>query len=581
MDWLYLKGHGILVDIVFVLLCLSVVYYFYFRNTKQVVALVKETPTAIFLVGCQDGEIVDANRMARQLLSIRRVGKRYLAPSLITPKILLAMIDKAKSSPLQDWSISEHHKIRVHFTFSQSIVDSKKVWAVHATLPQPIANLSQESLLSLQAFNALSQLVFLKDVDGNLVSTNSAYQRFWAHREMEGCGMMLLDNIESGFSNKRWTTTPAGDSCLLETHVTPVKSEGGKIIGSIGISYDVSDWFYMQQSCSDEIAKRQTMELDLKKSETLLQSILTASPYPIALMNQQRVHEACNQAYADSLGIASPDQIIGHSLEELLPQHLIERFEESDREVLEKGNTLRFIDMVKNIHGEPVWWDVLKAPYTEPFTGNTGCLVIARDVTEHIAAEQKLAKAYSEIERLCYFDTQLHLPNQRYFDSQLQAVWRLHLRQESPLTVMICHLDNLDSYQQQYGDESAQEVLSLAASALEQAIQRGADLLAVNEQNEFIFLLPETQMPACQLVVDKIHAAIDKLNIEFRHREREIKMTASLGVSSAIPLRHFEPEIMVTLAYQALNEAKQAGGNQTQVRFLSQLESSHSERSSS
>ncbi|HCH03151.1 MAG TPA: hypothetical protein DEV85_14855 [Vibrio sp.] len=572
MDWLSLLEHSFELDALVVLLFLVMIYYFHHIRRTSLVFSIKDAPTAIFLVEAHTGVVVDANRKAMQQLSIRQVGLRFLLPARISSQQLLSILDAAQINPYQEWEVSDTNRPSIHFTQYSARYRGRKTLVVHATKSQHVER-DNNLPITLEALNCLSEHIFIKSVDDEMLFTNRAYERFWLHREREGVAAENINITHEASSYQRWTTTPNGDNCLLETHLTPLISGNESLKAVVGISHDVSDWYYTQQSYSDEMDKRRTIELDLARSETLLQSILRASPEPIAMFNQSRIHEACNQAYADSLGIAKTEDIIGHSLDEVLPQQIAERFAATDLKVLEEKQTLRFIDKVKSIDGEPTWYDVLKAPYTEPFTGNTGCLLIARDVTEHFLVKQQLADANEELLLLSHFDHTLKVSNSRHFHSQLQAVWRLQLRQQSPLTVMICHV-NINQREQEHDEEQVGSALLVTIAAkLEGVIQRGADLLAAGEfEGEFLLLLPETQAPACLLVADKIHQTLAELNDELNteHPTTSVSdcFSVSVGVASGIPQKDLSSLSIVETARQALDVAKLSGKNQTQLKTL-------------
>ncbi|MCF7355192.1 PAS domain-containing protein [Vibrio sp. CK2-1] len=568
MEWFSLLEHTFVLDALVILLFLIVIYYFHHTRRTGLVFSIKDAPTAIFLVEADTGVVVDANRKAMQQLSIRQVGLRFLLPARVSSQQLLSILDAARMNPHQEWEVSDTNKPSIHLTQHSARYRGRNTLVVHATKSQYVER-DNNLPLTLEALNCLSEHIFIKGVDGEMLFTNRAYERFWLNREQEGVAAEDINIIRGTSSYPRWTTDPNGDNCLLETHLTPIISEDGSVKAVIGISHDVSDWYYTQQSYSDEMDKRRTIELDLARSETLLQSILRASPDPIAMFNQNRIHEACNQAYADSLGIAKTEDIIGHSLDEILPPQIAQRFSATDTKVLEEKQTLRFIDKVKNIDGKPTWYDVLKAPYTEPFTGNTGALVIARDVTEHFLVKQQLAKANEELQELSHFDQRLKISNTRHFYSQLQAVWRLQLRQQSPLTVMICHV-NINQREQTHDTEQMDsELLVTIAEKFEEVIQRGADLLAVGEfDGEFLLLLPETQAPACLLVADKIHQTIAEFNTEHQTSLGSECFTVNVGVASGIPQKDLSSLSIVETARQALDAAKLGGNNQTQLKTL-------------
>ncbi|WP_153447722.1 sensor domain-containing diguanylate cyclase [Vibrio algicola] len=418
------------------------------------------------------------------------------------------------------------------------------------------------------ALDSISELVFFKDANGQVSGTNRAYDRFWLEREAESCAKLSWDDQTSRATVKRWTTLPTGESCLLETHISALMGDAGIPIGTIGITHDVTEWYNTEQSFLYEMERRQNMEIELAQRDTMLQSLMNASPDPIAIFNQNRVHEACNQPYADSLGIANPDMLIGQRLENLLPIELVERFKQSDLEVLKEGKTIRFVDTTENTAGELNWYDIVKAPYTDPLSNTTGCLLMARDITARMHAEQQLAQANAELEQLSFFDELTKVANRRRFEVELKAIWALHLRQSSPFTIIICDIDYFKKYNQLYGREQGDITLTKVAQALKSVPLRGADLVARYLDGQFVFLLPETKMPGCLHIADKIHQVIADLNIEHAKSPISDKLTVSLGVSSLIPRRSMLESEFIALAEDALAQAKEKGRMQTQVQLL-------------
>lgn len=569
MEWFSFFGHSIAVDILLVFILLFVIFYFQYVRRSRLMSSLQNSPTAIFLVNRHTGEVIDANHKAMQLLSIRRVGHRFLTPVHISPQQLVNILDAAQTEPNQIWNISESNKQTMHFSLNPMALLGRHVWLVHASFYRSHLYSGTNTSLLLPAFNALPDPIFIKDIDGNVLLTNPAYERFWYNREEEGAAMQAVNTMEERSSDRRWTTNIDGDSCLLETHFSPLITEKGQVEAMVGISHDVSGWYYTQQSYADEMERRHSTEQDYVRSETLLHSILQASPDPIVMFNKNRIYEACNQAYADSLGIVKVEDIIGYSLDDILPQPMADRLMESDLQVLEEKKTVRCIDKMTNLDGKSTWYDVLKAPYTEPFTGNTGCLLIARDVTEHFLMKDKLAEANKELERLSHFDKTLKIANKRNFDNQLRAVWLLHLRQHSSLTVMICDVDFFKHYQNHYGNKASKQVLLNIVSELNKVTQRGADLLAVGDvEDEFIFLLPETYAPECLLVAEKIHKIMAELKVAHQSSPISEYLTVSVGVASCTPQRSLKIESIVEAARDALFVAKQNGRNQTQLNSL-------------
>ena len=215
MDWLSLLEHSFALDALVILLFLVMIYYFHHTRRTSLVFSIKDAPTAIFLVEAHTGVVVDANRKAMQQLSIRQVGLRFLLPDRIASQQLLSILDAAQINPYQEWEVSDTNRPSIHFTQYSARYRGRKTLVVHATKSQHIER-DNNLPITLEALNCLSEHIFIKSVDGEMLFTNRAYERFWLHREGEGVAAENINITNEASSYRRWTTTPNGDNCLLE-----------------------------------------------------------------------------------------------------------------------------------------------------------------------------------------------------------------------------------------------------------------------------------------------------------------------------------------------------------------------------
>ncbi|MGU3846151.1 diguanylate cyclase, partial [Vibrio diabolicus] len=103
---------------------------------------------------------------------------------------------------------------------------------------------------------------------------------------------------------RKWTTDPQGRSCLLEVNQNSLVSPSGELIGTLSISHDVTEWHKMQQNLRDEMERRKDTEVALAQRDTILQTILDASPDSIGIFNENMVYQACNKPFVNALGIS-------------------------------------------------------------------------------------------------------------------------------------------------------------------------------------------------------------------------------------------------------------------------------------
>ncbi|KGY13707.1 diguanylate cyclase [Vibrio tubiashii] len=575
--WLWDTSHGHGFDLVIILLSVLAVGAVSSRYQTQLTRLLKTAPSALLVVDSKTGALKFANVKANQVLGVRKVGKHYMLPEVVTPQFILSIIpttsEKSFSEQKLSWPVGSNRVITLSVTGRKTIYRRRSAWLLYLT-PYQVTDIElKEQVDSLSmiksAFDNLSELVVIKNRTGDIISSNRAFQRFWQGREDEGAED--IQGIIKGRTSKRWwTVNPDGKSCLLETYQTTLMSSDGERVGTLTISHDVTDWHDMQKNLRDEMDKRKDTEVALAQRDTILQNILESSPDSIGIFNENMVYQACNLPFVKALGISDVEDLIGKRLQDVIPNEAYERLSETDQKVLYEGKSLRYIDLVTSSKGQSTWYDVVKSPFTDPASGTNGVLVMARDVSERYLVEQKLEEANQELERLSFIDGLTQISNRRRFDEQLETLWYLHVREQQPLTVMLSDIDYFKGFNDRYGHLSGDEALIQVAQAFQNVLTRSSDCVARYGGEEFGFILPNTTLEGANLVAEKIHSEVRKLAIAHDASDVSKYVTVSIGLVSIVPRRLDSSESIVALADSALYQAKANGRNQTCVHHTSE-----------
>lgn len=573
--WDSTRGHGF--DFIVILLATFAAIAIYAKNQAHLVDLLETTPNALLLVDSKSGELLLANPAATQVLGVRKVGKSFFLPDLVTPQFLLSLTSSFSGSRFSahmiSWPISQTRAIKLDVSGHKTLFRRRTTWLLyfsphHLTDQELEKEINSLSMIK-SAFDNLSELVFIKNNDGKIISTNRAFQRFWHNREEEGTAD-IQGVIKGRASQRRWTVTPDGRSCLLESYQNILLSSDGEKLGTLCISHDVTDWHDMQKNLRDEMEKRRDTEVALAQRDTILQNILESSPDSIGIFNENMVYQACNLPFVKALGIAEVDDLIGKRLQDVIPDESYQRLSETDKKVLYEGKSLRYIDRVISTNGDYIWYDVVKSPFRDPASGTNGVLIMARDVSERYLAEQKLEEANQELERLSFIDGLTQISNRRRFDEQLETLWYLHIREQQPLTVILCDIDYFKGYNDFYGHQRGDEALIKVGEVFKKVLTRSSDCVARYGGEEFGFILPNTTTEGALLVAERIHEGVAELGLEHRKSKVSNQVTTSIGLVSIIPKPMTSSETIIALADSALYQAKANGRNQTCVHHTSE-----------
>ena len=127
----------------------------------------------------------------------------------------------------------------------------------------------------------------------------------------------------------------------------------------------------------------------------LLADLMNSSPDGIYFKGQDLEFQRVNQAFAQAVGAASPDAVLGRKLSDgLLDPSVAKEIETEERALLARG--VPSVDVVReytNSSGERKWFSESKAPILDPDGAGAGLVAISRDVTERLRTQEALTKS--------------------------------------------------------------------------------------------------------------------------------------------------------------------------------------------
>ncbi len=181
-----------------------------------------------------------------------------------------------------------------------------------------------------------------------------------------------------------------------------------------------------------------------------------------------------------------------------------------------------------------------------------------RELTE---TRRQLEHRNRDLERISLLDTLTQIANRRRFDALLRQEWRRCARDEAPLSLVFCDIDYFKRFNDTYGHQAGDECLVRVAQAMEETLNRPADLVARYGGEEFIALLVDTAIDGARMLAERMRARVEALRVEHRASGAGPYLTVSLGVASVVPRPAVRPEDLVDLADRALYAAKEGGRN--------------------
>ncbi|MCL6479307.1 MAG: response regulator [Peptococcaceae bacterium] len=130
---------------------------------------------------------------------------------------------------------------------------------------------------------------------------------------------------------------------------------------------------------------------------------------------------------------------------------------------------------------------------------------------------------------------------------------------------VIANIDYFKNYNDTYGHMAGDECLKLVANTLSETLKRPGDLAARYGGEEFAAIMPNTDIKGAEYVAEVLREKVEKLTIPHVNSLIGRYLTISLGVASIIPAQASTPATLISLADNALYQAKQEGRNRVKV----------------
>ncbi|HBG06086.1 MAG: hypothetical protein A2075_08765 [Geobacteraceae bacterium GWC2_58_44] len=185
---------------------------------------------------------------------------------------------------------------------------------------------------------------------------------------------------------------------------------------------------------------------------------------------------------------------------------------------------------------------------------------LSAGVTETFARAMKNALDFSKVKEIAMRDSLTGMLNRRAFDEVLAD----HRERGNmlPLSLLLIDIDDFKKVNDTFGHPAGDQVLVSFAGILQQAC-RGSDLAARYGGEEFVVILPATASARAHEIAQRLRNRFACTTFVFG--ERQLRLTASIGVSCAPDALGNMPDDLIRRADQALYQAKKTGKNRVLV----------------
>jgi two-component system, cell cycle response regulator len=150
------------------------------------------------------------------------------------------------------------------------------------------------------------------------------------------------------------------------------------------------------------------------------------------------------------------------------------------------------------------------------------------------------------------------LYNRRYTESHLGSLLEQAASHKKPLTVLVIDIDYFKAINDTYGHDAGDDVLREFSLRIKKSI-RGIDLACRYGGEEFVVVMPETDLTVATMVAERLRRRIATEPFPIQDGSRSIEVTISIGISALS--REDTAAKILKRADAALYRAKRDGRN--------------------
>ncbi|WP_246033081.1 GGDEF domain-containing protein [Shewanella canadensis] len=194
---------------------------------------------------------------------------------------------------------------------------------------------------------------------------------------------------------------------------------------------------------------------------------------------------------------------------------------------------------------------------------STGQKIMESWFIKAVSRDVENKKLVRQFRRLALIDGLTQLSNRRQFDTIVEQEIRAAERNHNPLSLIMMDIDFFKRFNDSAGHSAGDECLIAVAQVLTETVKRPRDLVSRYGGEEFVIVLPSTDLQGAAKVAKAIRDALATRALPHPSSDVSPRVTMSQGVCQW--QSGMSSEALIIAADEQLYRAKQAGRDQFKV----------------
>ncbi|KJF94043.1 diguanylate cyclase [Photobacterium angustum] len=162
----------------------------------------------------------------------------------------------------------------------------------------------------------------------------------------------------------------------------------------------------------------------------------------------------------------------------------------------------------------------------------SGRRVLYRWFSNRIQQEHENKRLLKELNQLASRDQLTQIKNRRFFQIELEKQIKNTQRLNIPLSLILIDIDHFKAFNDSQGHIAGDECLKLVAKVIDASLLRGTDSVSRFGGEEFVVLLPNTNLDGAILVAQRIQENLAKVAIAHPASQTSHVVTISQGITT-------------------------------------------------